>query len=98
MSPERARRQPYGPKADIWALGIILIETIEGRPPYAGWLPSKVLLAIAETAPVLRSPERVSRALKTLLSKCLIPHAPRRASAEELVKVRDRRSREGEVL
>jgi serine/threonine protein kinase len=89
MAPERARRQRYGPKADVWALGIIMIEAIEGRPPYAGWPRSKAIYAITETgAPVLRSPERVSRALKALLARCLAVHVPSRATAEDIVTVR----------
>ncbi|CAK5272744.1 unnamed protein product [Mycena citricolor] len=32
--PEVIRRAPYGPEVDIWALGITLLEMLQGGPPY----------------------------------------------------------------
>ena len=34
--PEIIRRQPYGPKADTWALGCVLYQMATLRPPFTG--------------------------------------------------------------
>ncbi|KFV68585.1 Serine/threonine-protein kinase PAK 3, partial [Dryobates pubescens] len=34
MASEMVKEEPYGPKVDIWSLGIITVEMAKGEPSY----------------------------------------------------------------
>ena len=87
MAPEVVCKKVYGPKIDIWSLGIMCIEMIEGEPPYLNENPLKAMYKIATNGtPKLKEPKKLSNECRDFIACCLEVDVAKRPTATEMLQ------------
>lgn len=87
MAPEVIRGQPYDASADIWSLGITIIELATGAPPCRG-RPADLAATARESTPAPQLPTSFSKQMRDFVGLCLQKNAAARPSAAELLQHR----------
>ncbi|OCT71650.1 hypothetical protein XELAEV_18034629mg [Xenopus laevis] len=84
---ETSKDRPYDFKADVWSLGVTLIEMAQIEPPHHELNPMRVLLKIAKSEPpTLAQPSRWSPEFNDFLKKCLEKNLDARWTTAQLLQ------------
>ncbi|XP_063079459.1 serine/threonine-protein kinase PAK 6b isoform X2 [Engraulis encrasicolus] len=87
MAPEVVSKTPYGTGVDIWSLGIMVVEMVDGEPPYFNETPVTAMKKLRdEPAPSVKNTHKVSPILRDFLSSMLTRDPAERASASDLLQ------------
>lgn len=87
MAPELISRIPYGTSVDIWSIGIMVIEMVDGEPPFFNETPINALKMIKDCVPSkMRHSDQVSVVLRNFVNRLLTRTPSDRATAELLTR------------
>ncbi|KAH3761375.1 p21-activated protein kinase [Pelomyxa schiedti] len=88
MAPEVVKTKEYNCKVDIWSLGIMVMEMIDGSPPFIQHPPLNALLLIAaqNTSPPPLNPSLWSTSISAFSNLCLEVNPNARPYATDLLQ------------
>ena len=75
-------------KSDVWSLGISMIEMAEGKNPFGDCTSAQVMNRVMNKEPPSLTSSGWSGDLVDFVKRCLVKDVNRRASVDELLKVR----------
>ena len=79
-------RKHYSFPVDIWSLGIMILEMLDGSPPYLKEPPLKALYIIAQNGkPTVEKRDQISSELADFIDRCICVNAEARATTSELL-------------
>lgn len=87
MAPEVIKAENYDCKVDVWSLGMMVMEMVEGQPPYMDE-PSTMralFLIVSKGRPPYKEPDSMSAEVKDFIEKCTMMASADRPSAQELL-------------
>lgn len=93
LSPQQIKGEPYGVKADVWALGITAIELTEGKPPHSELTSMRAIIVIPRQPP-MKLKDRInpftnqphSDVFADFVDRCLQHAESDRATVDELLQ------------
>lgn len=87
MAPEVVTGKKYKTNIDVWSLGIMALEMVEGEPPYMGEPMLKALYMIAKDGrPPFKDPNSISPELRDFIEKCTIMDPAERPTAAQMLQ------------
>ncbi|KAJ3319667.1 Protein kinase [Boothiomyces sp. JEL0866] len=90
MAPEviKHKGKGYCNKIDVWSFGIVIVEMVDGQPPYMEEdFVRAIYLIVTNGAPKIKNIEKFSPELQDLLHRCLEVNVDKRISSSDLVEV-----------
>jgi serine/threonine-protein kinase len=87
MAPEVLTGNAVDERADLFAVGVMIVETLVGARPFRGQTPQKILMALVQGEYHLPGDSAEIRALDAVVQRCLAKDPrDRYGSAAELAK------------
>jgi len=86
MAPEQCRGVGVGPRADVYALGVILYEMFTGRTPFQGSFVELITQHLSDTPPPPSRHAPIAPALERLILSCMEKDPEKRPASPAMLR------------